>query len=204
MFNLTKELNGKLSEWKFAFSLSHIMQYTFCLISISSYFLNSNANLVKLRTITIVIKFVLFAGISQAHLVGQRLKELNITFHRFIASSSVRAAETADIVHQYLNYTHLERDPILKEGWPLYPEPAQPGWNPLHPVGGAGWVDGVEKLSTFLIGPVLWKCPHITSSWDYFNINFEIWNFTGSINVFYFVLSRLIWTFGLFICNLLK
>ncbi|KAK2169306.1 hypothetical protein LSH36_11g06062 [Paralvinella palmiformis] len=69
-------------------------------------------------------------GHIQATKVAKKLKSWNITFTRFISSTSIRAAETADIIHQFIDYLNVEYSDQLKEGWPAYPEPASPGlWN---------------------------------------------------------------------------
>ena len=44
-----------------------------------------------------------------------------------ISSTSIRAAETADIIHRYIDYLDIEYSDELKEGWPAFPEPASPG-----------------------------------------------------------------------------
>ncbi|ELU12692.1 hypothetical protein CAPTEDRAFT_160628 [Capitella teleta] len=72
-------------------------------------------------------------GEQQAQLVGQRLRDLNITFHRFVTSTSTRASETAHIIKPYLPHARLEEDDLLREGWPMFPNPAQQGWDPEDP-----------------------------------------------------------------------
>ena len=66
-------------------------------------------------------------------MVGERLKGIDFNFDHFIASSSKRAEETAEIIHMYVNHLTIQLSDELKEGWPTYPEPPE-GFDPTHPV----------------------------------------------------------------------
>ena len=62
--------------------------------------------------------------------MGQRLRDFNLTFSSFLASSSIRAQETAKIIHEYFPKLQLETSLLLKEGKPVFPQPPIETWDP--------------------------------------------------------------------------
>jgi len=72
-------------------------------------------------------------GQQQAALTGERLKSLEIKFTSLLCSDMTRAIETTEIVKANLNQPGLEistRDPLLREGAPILPEPPVSHWHP--------------------------------------------------------------------------
>lgn len=71
-------------------------------------------------------------GRAQATLTGKRLKELNITWDSVIASTMVRAQETANLVLNEIDFDpKIKKNcPYLREGAPIPPQPPVGHWKP--------------------------------------------------------------------------
>ncbi|CAD5113330.1 DgyrCDS2507 [Dimorphilus gyrociliatus] len=68
-------------------------------------------------------------GREQAEGAGKYLKQMRMKFKAIYSSSSIRAQETAQIIHQYLPKIPFYDDDLLKEGLPDKPSPTQGNWN---------------------------------------------------------------------------
>lgn len=68
-------------------------------------------------------------GRKQADLVGQRLKDLEFNYTKIIRSTMTRAKETSDIIRKHFPDLPVEDCDLLKEGFPVKPEPPTQSWN---------------------------------------------------------------------------
>lgn len=70
-------------------------------------------------------------GHEQAHLTGERLQELGITFDKVVISTMTRAKETGeDILSHLPSATNVRSCDMIREGVPIAPEPPVPHYNP--------------------------------------------------------------------------
>ncbi|XP_068139687.1 serine/threonine-protein phosphatase Pgam5, mitochondrial isoform X2 [Drosophila tropicalis] len=71
-------------------------------------------------------------GREQAKFTGQRLHDLGIKWDKVIASTMVRAQETADIILNEIDYdkAKVKNCPYLREGAPIPPQPPVGHWKP--------------------------------------------------------------------------
>ncbi|GIX72776.1 hypothetical protein CDAR_72241 [Caerostris darwini] len=68
-------------------------------------------------------------GKKQADLVGQRLKDLKFNYSKIIRSTMTRAKETSDHIHNYFPNLPVDNCDLLREGFPIQPEPPSKGWS---------------------------------------------------------------------------
>ncbi|GBM09354.1 Serine/threonine-protein phosphatase PGAM5, mitochondrial [Araneus ventricosus] len=68
-------------------------------------------------------------GKKQAELVGQRLKDLKFNYTKMIRSTMTRARETSDIIHKFFPDLPVENCDLLREGFPVQPEPPGKSWS---------------------------------------------------------------------------
>ncbi|XP_054990215.1 serine/threonine-protein phosphatase PGAM5, mitochondrial-like [Sorex araneus] len=80
---------------------------------------HSDAHLEKDRTLTAL-------GRQQAELTGRRLASLGLGFSQIVHSSMTRAIETTDIISKHLPGVHRASTDLLREGFPVEPDPPVP------------------------------------------------------------------------------
>ncbi|CAL1285073.1 unnamed protein product [Larinioides sclopetarius] len=68
-------------------------------------------------------------GKKQAELVGQRLKDLKFNYTKMIRSTMTRAMETSDIIHKFFPDLPVESCDLLREGFPVQPDPPAKNWS---------------------------------------------------------------------------
>ncbi|GFU41484.1 hypothetical protein NPIL_690381 [Nephila pilipes] len=68
-------------------------------------------------------------GKKQADIVGLRLKDLDFNYTKMIRSTMTRAKETSDIILKYFPDLPVEDCDLLREGFPIQPEPPSQKWN---------------------------------------------------------------------------
>ncbi|GFQ70134.1 hypothetical protein TNCT_675851, partial [Trichonephila clavata] len=65
---------------------------------------------------------------EQANLVGQRLKDLNRNYTKLVRSTMTRAQETSDIILKHFPDLPVEDCDLLREGFPIPPDPPAQSW----------------------------------------------------------------------------
>ncbi|XP_034671043.1 serine/threonine-protein phosphatase Pgam5, mitochondrial-like [Drosophila subobscura] len=109
-------------------------------------------------------------GREQAKYTGQRLQELGIKWDKVIASTMVRAQETADIILNEIDYekTKVKNCAFLREGAPIPPQPPVGHWKPEAPRTATPLIVGHGNVIRYFVCRALQFPPE---AWLRININ---------------------------------